>query len=78
MSESWTPARDILTLEVAGAQGKEYELGMWNPSQVSSVEGAQLSRTDAEKARIRIKIPANVSESYPRERIVIHFIGKPK
>jgi hypothetical protein len=78
LSESWTPSRDSLTLEVTGAQSKEYEVGMWNPSQVTSVDGAELVRTDAEKARINIKIPVNMSEPYPRERIVIHFISKTK
>ncbi len=76
LSESWTPAQDALTLEIAGAQGQQYQLGMWNPSQVASVEGAELLRTNAENARIRVTIPKNESEPYPRERIVIHFSGK--
>ncbi len=76
ISESWTPTRDSLTLELSGAQGKRYELGIWNPAQVSSVEGADLVRIDAERARINLKIPDNSSEPYPREKIVIHFTGK--
>jgi hypothetical protein len=76
MSESWTPARDSLTLEVSGAEGSQYEVGMWNSAQVTSVEGAELVRTEAESARIKVKIPANPSEPYPRERIIIHFTGK--
>jgi glycogen debranching enzyme len=76
LAESWTPARDALTLEIAGAQGKEYELGIWNPAQVASVEGAELLRTNAESARIRVTIPKNESGPYPREKIVIHFAGK--
>jgi hypothetical protein len=76
LSESWTPARDTLTLEIAGAQGRQYEFGMWNPAQVASVEGAELSRTNPENARIRVTIPKNESEPYPREKIVIHFTGK--
>jgi glycogen debranching enzyme len=76
LSESWTPARDALTLEIAGAQGQRYELGMWNPAQVTSVEGAELSRINAESARITVTIPKNESEPYPREKIVIHFTGK--
>ncbi len=76
ISESWTPARDSLTLEVSGAAGKQYEVGIWNPAQVTSVEGAELVRTDVESARIKVTIPANPSEPYPRERIVIHFTGK--
>ena len=78
LSESWTPSRDSLTLEVAGARGKQYEVGMWNPAQVASVEGAELMRTDAETSRINISMPANRPEPYPREKIVIHFVSKPK
>jgi hypothetical protein len=77
MSESWTPERDTLTLEVSGAPGKQYELGLWNSAQVGSVEGAELIKTGAGDAKIKINITAN-AEPYPRERIVIHFIGKPK
>ena len=78
LSESWTPARDRLTLEVSGAQGRQYEVGMWNPAQVTSVEGGELERADAESAKINLTIPPNGTESYPRERIVIHFTGKTK
>ena len=49
---------------------------MWNPAQVASVEGAELVRTNADSARINVTIPANESEPYPREKIVIHFTGK--
>jgi len=76
LAESWTPARNTLSLDIAGAQGKQYELGMWNAAQVASVEGAELLRTDLENARIRVTIPKNESDPYPREKIVIHFIGK--
>jgi hypothetical protein len=76
LAESWTPARDALTLEIAGAQGKQYELGLWNPAQVASVEGAELSRINAESARISVTIPKNESDPYPRKKIVIHFASK--
>jgi hypothetical protein len=76
LSETWTPARDSLTLEVSGTQGRHYEVGVWNAAQVASVEGAELIRTDAESAKINVEIPANASEPYPRERIIIHFTGK--
>jgi glycogen debranching enzyme len=80
MSESWTPGRDTLTLEVSGAPGKQYELGIWNPAQVASVEGAELIRTDAATAKIKVNIkpPNDAAQPYPRERIVIHFVSKPK
>lgn len=78
LSEFWSPARDALTVEVAGAQGKEYEIGMWNPAQVTSVEGAELFSINAntENAKIKVAIPENTSEPYPRKKIVIHFTGK--
>ena len=75
LAESWAPARDAVTLEIAGAQGKQYELGIWNPAQVASVEGAELMR-NAESANIRVTIPKSESDPYPREKIVIHFTGK--
>ncbi len=75
MSETWTPARDSLTLEVAGAAGKQYELGVWNPAQLTAVEGAELTKSVSGEAKIKIQIPAGVSGSYVRERITIRFSG---
>jgi hypothetical protein len=45
---------------------------------VSSVEGAEPTPTkaNAENAKIKVAIPANTSEPYPRKKIVIHFTGK--
>ena len=76
LSETWTPARDSLTLEVSGTHGRQYEVGVWNAAQVASVEGAELIRTDAESGKLKVEIPANASEPYPRERIIIRFTGK--
>jgi GH15 family glucan-1,4-alpha-glucosidase len=78
LAESWTPARDTLTLTIAGAQGKQYELGIWNPAQVASVEGAELLRTGAETGKITFAIRENKTDPYPREKIVIHFTGNVK
>jgi hypothetical protein len=78
LSESWTSARDSLTLEVSGAQARQYEIGMWNAAQVTSVEGAELVRTDPETASIKVAIPPSGSEPYPREKIIIHFTSKTK
>ncbi len=78
MSESWSPGHDSLTLNVSGAGGSRYDIAMWNAGQVASVEGAELvpARTATESAKIQVKIPANSSEPYPRETVVIHFTGK--
>jgi len=78
ISESWAPARDSLTLEVSGAAGRQYEIGMWYAAQVTSVEGAELVpiKAGVENSSIRVNIPPSISEPYPREKIVIHFTGK--
>ena len=75
ISETWTPARDSLTLEIAGTAGKQYELGVWNPAQVTAVEGADLSKSVSGDAKIKIQIPAGVSGSYVHEKITIRFSG---
>ena len=76
LSESWAPARDSLILEVAGAQGRQYEIGMWNAAQVATVEGAELVKIDADTAKIKFTISASTSEPNPHEKIVIHFAAR--
>jgi hypothetical protein len=80
LSESWNPARTQLTVEVSGLPGTYYELGVWNPSQVSSVDGATLSQ-----GKIHIEFPQSrdgtggatsgegTSEDYRHSTIVFHF-----
>ncbi len=68
ISESWNSARNQLTLEVSGRSGSRYELAVWNPSQISSAEGATLT-----KASLQFQIPGALADSYSRQRVVIHF-----
>ncbi len=76
LSESWTPTLDRMELEVSGKAGSEYEMSVWDPAQASSVEGAELVKS-REAAKIKIRFPAESSEPYPHEKIIIHFSGKP-
>jgi hypothetical protein len=69
ISNSWNSARDRLTVEVSGVPGMEYELGVWNPEQISSVEGAILTK----QGKIRIEIPAAKGEDYSHHTVIIHF-----
>jgi hypothetical protein len=80
LSESWNPARTQLTVEVSGLPGTYDELGVWNPSQVSSVDGATLSQ-----GKIHIEFPQShdgtgeatsgegTSEEYRHSTVVFHF-----
>jgi hypothetical protein len=75
LSETWSPSKDQLTLEVSGAAGAEYELKLWNPGQIDKLEGAELGRAPAGRT-LWIRIPPSDSEPYPHSKVVIHFSGK--
>ncbi|HLW85055.1 MAG TPA: hypothetical protein VKR60_07555 [Candidatus Sulfotelmatobacter sp.] len=72
ISESWNPARTQLTVEVSGLPGAQYDLAVWNPSQISSVDGAVISQ-----GKVRIEFPAETGqgsgEAYQHRAIVFHF-----
>jgi glycogen debranching enzyme len=71
ISNSWNSARNQLTVEVSGLPGMEYELGAWNPGQITSVEGAVLTKQGC----IRIAMPLEKEKggNYVHRTIVIHF-----
>ena len=69
ISESWNKARNELNIEVSGVSGGEYELGIWNPSQIASVENATLTK----QGKIRIEMPKGKEEEYVHRNLLIHF-----
>jgi len=69
VSESWTPAFDRLTLELSGSPNRQYDLLVWNPGQIASVEGAQLLTDSAGAVSARIQFPAGESS----RQIAFHF-----
>jgi hypothetical protein len=81
LSESWTPAKDTLTLLLSGAAGQNYEFLAWNASQVSSIEGAQIDRTTepaAERAadrpaKVHVQLPATMPDADPKATVIFHF-----
>jgi glycogen debranching enzyme len=76
ISQAWTPSRDSLTLDLAGVPGKQYQMGVWNPAQITSVDGAELVRTESGNASLKIQFTGSISETYVREKVTIHFSGK--
>ncbi len=72
LSEIWSPARDQLTLDVSGTSSTQYELKLWNPSQLQRVEGADLKKTP-DNSTLMLQIPSGASEQYVRAKIVLHF-----
>ena len=69
ISESWNVVRNELKVEVSGVPGGVYELGAWNPSQISSVENATLTT----QGKIRIEMPNGEGEKYVHRILLIHF-----
>ena len=70
ISESWSRTRDRLELDVSGAAGEQYELPVWNPAQVSAVEGAELLKNEAQ---LRVRLPDDRANPYPHAKVVLHF-----
>ena len=72
LSEAWSSAHDQLTLELSGASGAQYELKLWNPSQLQRVEGADLKK-NPDSSNLTLQIPNRASEQYAHAKIVLHF-----
>jgi len=75
LSETWSPSKDQLALEISGAGGNEYEVKFWNARKIQKLEGADLRRMP-EGQSLWIRIPRNDSEPYPHLKVVIHFSDK--
>ncbi len=85
VSQTWSAARDTLTLDVAGKAGCDYELGIFDNGQslmsgqnvLTSIEGgervatSQIDKKGEEK--IKIAFPAENSGDYAHRKIVLHF-----
>jgi glycogen debranching enzyme len=72
LSESWSPSRDQLTLEVSGAAGEEYCVQAWNLGETQGVDAGSFNQK-TKNCAIRIKIPPSDLEVYPHVKVAIHF-----
>jgi glycogen debranching enzyme len=73
ISESWSQTRDKLTLLLSGVAGETYELSAWNPSQISSVEGAELEKNAGSQAKVRVQLPTSAPGINPLATVIFHF-----
>jgi hypothetical protein len=58
---------------MSGAAGEQYELPVWNPAQISAVDGAELVRRETSEPQLRVKIPDEPANPYPPTKVVLHF-----
>ena len=75
LSETWSPSRDELVLEVSGAAGSKYGLRVWNMGEIQSAEGADFNPS-SENYTLTIQIPSSASEPYLHAKVVLHFSDK--
>jgi glycogen debranching enzyme len=76
VSESWDLQRNTLTLNVAGVAGHEYELAIWNSSQIASAEGAELQKDDQASPKLRVKFAGDNLGAYLQSKIILHFVPR--
>ena len=73
LAETWSPSRDALTLECSGIPGASYDLPVWNPKQVTSIEGAKLVESSSLGTVAHIELPNSDAESLVRAKVTFHF-----
>jgi hypothetical protein len=73
LSETWTPARDRLTINASGLAGGQYKLFVWGAGQIAAVEGAKLSKCEDGKTELIVDLPKNGGEGASYATISIQF-----
>lgn len=76
ISETWSASRERMELDVAGAKGAVYDLGLWSAGQLSLVEGADWTRAAAGRGQVRVHMAAGDPDEYARAKIIFHFTPK--
>ena len=69
ISEAWNDAKDELALTVSGLPDGRYNLNVWNPSQIASIEGGTLTR----EGTLELHLPKGTPDSYATAKVVIRF-----
>ncbi len=69
VSEEWNGSRSQLTLSVAGLPGRTYELSVWNPIQIASVDGGNVTKA----GKLEIHLPDGPADSYVPQKVTVHF-----
>jgi len=75
ISQTWSPSKDQLTLELCGKPGSEYQLRMSNPEQIDRMEVLGWSDILGHwwNGVVTIRVPKGDSEEYQHAKVVIIF-----
>jgi glycogen debranching enzyme len=75
ISQPWSADRGVLTLRLAGIGGQHYDLALRNPSQVSSVVGAEMKTLPDGTAALRVSFPATSRLEYENATVIVHLVS---
>jgi hypothetical protein len=73
LSEEMAEVTAPMVLETSGRAGATYELSVWNPGLIESVQGAELVKDTAGETKLRVRFDANTDEDYKHQRVIIYF-----
>jgi GH15 family glucan-1,4-alpha-glucosidase len=73
LSEEMGDATSPMVLETAGRAGMTYDLALWNPNMVESVQGATVVKDTAEVTKLRIHFEAKAGEKYAHQQVVMQL-----
>jgi glycogen debranching enzyme len=76
LSETWSDAKDRLTLELQGTPGALYSLAFFRGEELTRVEGAALSRFDRGSGVFTVTMPPDSSAESVRGTITLQFARK--
>ncbi len=78
LSETWTPARDRLTLNISGLADSQYILSVWNGEQIASIDGAKLFKTEDGRTELILDLPKMGSAASSTAAVSIQFASSDK
>jgi glycogen debranching enzyme len=78
LSETWTAERDQLTLSLSGLAGSVYELAVWNPEQIKSIDGAKLVKRSDGAQVLQLVLVKNGEEVFAHGQVTIYFVQSGK
>jgi hypothetical protein len=76
LSETWTEARDRLTLSVSGIAGQQYLFDVHGVTQITSIDGAELLNNGTQIGQIRLRMPDGAPNAFVNAAITIHFAAR--
>jgi glycogen debranching enzyme len=74
VSQTWRP--ESLTINLSGIAGRTYDLSVWNPAQISGIDGAEVIKNGNQMTGVRVQLPGTDNGSYARGKVVFLFSGK--